>query len=53
MKQLTINKYQDKNLKNNTPIIFNKKLKKIVTKPLVFIKNDTGKTRHFTPAAQE
>jgi len=37
----------------NTPILFNRKSKKIITKPLIYIKNDTGFTRHFTPAAQE
>jgi hypothetical protein len=46
---------QDKNiiLENNTPILFNKKSNKIITKPLTYIKSDTGKMRHFTPAAQE
>jgi len=38
---------------NNVPILFNKKSKKILFKPLTYIKNDTGKARHFTPAAQE
>jgi hypothetical protein len=33
--------------------LFNNKSTKIVNKPLIYIKNDTGKTRHFTPAAQE
>jgi Mitochondrial ribosomal protein (VAR1) len=37
----------------NTPILFNKKMKKLVVKPLNHIYSDTGKTRHFTPAAQE
>ena len=41
------------NIDNNVPIIFNKKSKKIVFKPLTYVNNDTGKTRHFTPAAQE
>jgi hypothetical protein len=39
--------------KKNTPKLFNNKIKKIVNKPLTYINNDTGKTRHFTPAAQE
>jgi len=39
--------------KKNTPKLFNTKTKKIVNKPLTYIYNDTGKTRHFTPAAQE
>lgn len=37
----------------NTPLLLKKKSKKIVPKPLTYIKSDTGKTRHFTPAAQE
>lgn len=37
----------------NTPILFNKKTKKLVLKPLKHIYSDTGKTRHYTPAAQE
>ena len=37
----------------NTPILFNKKIKKIQVKPLKYIGSDTGKSRHFTPAAQE
>ena len=37
----------------NTPILFNKKSKKRVTKPLTYVVNDTGNSRHFTPAAQE
>ncbi len=41
------------NLDNNTPILFNKKSKIIQHKPLKYIRNDTGKSRHFTPAAQE
>jgi len=35
------------------PTIFNKKKKIITSKPLVYIESDTGKSRHFTPAAQE
>lgn len=38
---------------NNTPILFTKKIKKFVVKPLKHIYSDTGRTRHFTPAAQE
>lgn len=38
----------------NLPILFGKKSKKIsVIKPLTHVGNDTGKTRHYTPAAQE
>lgn len=37
----------------NSPVLFNKKLKKLVVKPLKHIYSDTGKTRHYTPAAQE
>jgi hypothetical protein len=39
--------------KNNTPVLFTKKIKKFVIKPLKHIYSDTGRTRHFTPAAQE
>lgn len=38
---------------DNTPIIFEKKSKKILVKSLTHINNDTGKTKHYTPAAQE
>lgn len=38
---------------NNYPLLFNKKMKKLTVKPLKYIYNDMGKTRHFTPAAQE
>lgn len=38
----------------NLPLLFSKKSKKIsIVKPLTHINNDTGKTRHYTPAAQE
>jgi hypothetical protein len=37
----------------NTPDLFNKKIKKLEVRPLKLITSDTGKTRHFTPAAQE
>jgi hypothetical protein len=37
----------------NSPVLFNKKMKKLVIKPLNHIYSDTGKTRHYTPAAQE
>ena len=42
-----------KAVKHNTSILFNKKIKKLVIKPLKHIYSDTGKARHFTPAAQE
>lgn len=35
------------------PTLFNKKSKIVISKPLTYIESDTGKTRHFTPAAQE
>ena len=35
------------------PVLFNKKRKEIVIKPLTYVRSDTGKTRHFTPAVQE
>lgn len=40
-------------IKFNTPEIFNKKINKVINKPLEYITNDTGKTRHYPPAAQE
>ena len=40
-------------LENNTPLLLKKKSKNIVIQPLTYIHNDTGKSRHFTPAAQE
>jgi len=45
--------YGYKVTKDNTPLLFHKKTKKGVIKPLKHIYSDTGKTRHFTPAAQE
>lgn len=39
---------------NNLPVLFSKKSQKTsIIKPLTHINNDTGKTRHYTPAAQE
>lgn len=37
----------------NKPTLFNKKSKIVISKSLTYIESDTGKTRHFTPAAQE
>lgn len=38
----------------NLPVLFGKKSNKIsIIKPLTHIDNDTGKARHYTPAAQE
>jgi hypothetical protein len=45
--------YNYKVTNENTPLLFNKKIKKEVVKPLKHIYSDTGITRHFTPAAQE
>ena len=47
--------YHDDNYNSeyNTPVLFNKKSKQNLVKPLSHINSDTGKTRHFTPAAQE
>lgn len=53
MNKKLYNKNYDFNVKKNTPKIFKNKIKKIVNKPLTYINNDTGKTRHFTPAVQE
>src|SRR5690348_18480318 len=35
------------------PVLFNKKIKKLLVKPIKHIYSDTVKSRHFTPAAQE
>jgi hypothetical protein len=53
LKLLNNKKCQQLSLENNTPLLFNKKSNKRVIKPLIYIKTDTGITRHFTPAAQE
>ena len=46
-------KPENKNL-SNLPVLFSKKLKAIKTvKPLIHIESDSGKPRHYTPAAQE
>jgi hypothetical protein len=44
---------ENKNTKYNTSLLLKKKSKKVVPMPLTDIRNDTGKSRHFTPAAQE
>jgi len=51
--QLNKNELEIYNLEDNTPLLLKKKSKDIVIKPLTYIRSDTGKTRHFTPAAQE
>jgi hypothetical protein len=52
-KLIAINMQKKIHLENNTPALFNKKSHKRISKPLTYIKSDTGMTRHFTPAAQE
>ena len=47
------NKTKKQDKVNTKPILFNKKSKIVISKPLIYIESDTGKTRHFTPAAQE
>lgn len=49
-KNMKSNFFNKKNMKST---LFNKKSKLSINKPLIYIKNDTGKRRHFTPAAQE
>jgi len=51
--QLSFNQLKSSNLENNTPLLLKKKSKNIVIKPLTYIRSDTGKMKHFTPAAQE
>jgi hypothetical protein len=36
-----------------SPLIFNRKKNKAIYKPLQYVINDTGITRHYPPAAQE
>ena len=38
---------------DNTPILFNKKSKNIIAKPMKYIEDEFGFSKHFTPAAQE
>ena len=47
------NLQSENDLNYNTPVLFNKKSKRCVIKPLTYINSDTGITKHFTPAAQE
>jgi hypothetical protein len=42
-----------KNLDFKTPNIFNKKKNKENLKKLIYIDSDTGKMKHYPPAAQE
>lgn len=48
-----MNKLKRYSIESNTPLLLKKKSKNIVIKPLTYIRNDTGKMKHFTPAAQE
>lgn len=50
---ININELATINSNNNMPMLFNIKSKAAITKPITFIKSDTGKTRHYTPASQE
>ena len=41
-------------IEDNRPLLFKNKIKKIIPrKNLKIVINDTGRTRHFTPASQE
>ncbi len=52
--ELALNKLKINNIEDdNTPLLLRKKSKKRVLKCLTYIRSDTGKIRHFTPAAQE
>ena len=52
--ELALNKLKINNIEDdNTPLLLRKKSKKRVIKSLTHIRSDTGKIRHFTPAAQE
>ncbi len=48
-----INEFKDSDTNSNLPILFNIKSKTTIYKPFNYINSDTGKTRHYTPAAQE
>jgi hypothetical protein len=58
-KEIKLNKPSNKPLNANTPVFFNtprifdKKVNKLVFKPLQYVINDTGNIRHYPPAAQE
>ena len=49
----SINTLNTEPLSHPTPLIFNKKQKKSLIKSLQYIDSDTGKMRHYPPAAQE
>jgi hypothetical protein len=51
MENLNTNLSKEFNIK--TPVIFNKKLNKSNFKKLDYIYTDSGKIKHYTPAAQE
>jgi hypothetical protein len=38
---------------NNTPVLFEMKKKKNINNTLNYLRTDTGRSRHFSPAAQE
>jgi len=48
-----LNLSRENNFKDSTPIIFNKKLNKSKIQNLEYIYTDTGRIKHFPPAAQE
>jgi hypothetical protein len=41
------------NIDYNTPVLFDRKIKNNIINYLTYIKNDSGRIKHFTPAAQE
>jgi len=46
-------RFKSKSVNPTTPVIFNKKLNKSNIQKLNYIYNDTGRVKHFPPAAQE
>ena len=46
-------RFKSKSVNSTTPVIFDKKLNKSNIKKLNYIYNDTGRVKHFPPAAQE
>jgi len=53
MESHLLNTNQKNELKYSTPTILKKKLKKTNIRKIDFISSDTGRIRHFPPAAQE
>lgn len=54
MNKINEPKIINNHVNDNKPVLFKSKIKKVILrKNLKVIKNDTGRTRHYTPASQE